>query len=474
MDERRRYGRRRTVRWFLGVAGLLAFVGMITWAGSAGRDLAQAADRPTGVEEWLMQTMKRLIAPAAEQLIPKFEPLGPPSEVLRLTLDQAMALFLKQNLDLIMVNYGIDAAKGRQITARLFPNPTLAVNTLSAYTQGCTMDTCGAVAPTLSQLFEVAGRRGFRIRAAELDSLSAEARFEDAVRQLGFTLKETYFRVQRRRGHLAIDQDVLDSLVKLLPGTLDKTKRTGSELDRVRVGLLTVNSEALVLQGIQQLEEVSGDLRMMLRLPPDVELDLQTDLTYYRPMIQPNLTRLLEYALENRPDIRALRFVRDKRKSELQLARAIRYPNVTAQLGYSVQGPRGPDNQQQWGLSLSAPLPVFDRNQGGIVEAEVAVRAAETDIDKTTVTIQNEVAVAYRKFLQGQKLVEATNGAIERAAMLFRTAQQGYAKNEIGILDLESTRRAYADTRESHLEAVFGYQQSVLNLERSSGRDVMF
>jgi len=235
-----------------------------------------------------------------------------------------------------------------------------------------------------------------------------------------------------------------------------------------------VNSESLVLRDMQQLEEVAGDLRTLLRLSPDIELDLQTDLTYYRPMIQPSLTRLLEYALENRPDIRAQRFVLDKRKTELQLARAIRYPNVTAQLGYSVQGPRGPDNQQQWGLSLSAPLPVFDRNQGAIVEAEVAVRTADTDIEKTKVLIQNEVAVAYRKFLQSQRLVEAMTGTIERASMLFRAAQQGYARNEIGILDLESTHRAYADTRENYLEAVFGYQQSVLNLERSSGRDVMF
>jgi len=474
MDTRSRYERRRTVHWFLGLAAAVAFVVMIVSVGLVRSDLVQAADRPTTTEEWLMQTMKRLIAPQVETLIPKFEPHRPPSEVLRLTLDQAMALFLKQNLDLIMANYGIDTAKGRQITARLFPNPTLSVNTLSSYTQDCNMDKCGAVAPTLSQLFEVAGKRGFRIRAAELDTLSAEARFEDAVRQLGFTLKETYFRVQRRRGHLVIDQDVLDSLVKLLPGSFDKIKRVGSELDRVRVGLLTVNSEASVLQDMQQLEEVSGDLRMMLRISPDVELDLQTDLTYYRPIIQPNLTLLLEYALENRPDIRALRFVRDQRKTESQLARAVRYPNVTAQLGYSVQGPRGPDNQQQWGVNLSAPLPVFDRNQGGIVEAEVAVRKAEVDIEKTSILIQNEVAVAYRKFLHSQKLVEATNGAIERASMLFRAAQQGYAKNEVGILDLESTRRAYGDTRESYLEAIFGYQQSVLNLERSSGRDIMF
>ena len=97
---------------FLGLVGVLVLVGTIVWAASGRTDLARAAALPVTVEEWLVQTMKRLISPAAEQLIPKFEPLHPPSEVLRLTLDQAMGLFLKQNLDLIMVNYGIDAAKG--------------------------------------------------------------------------------------------------------------------------------------------------------------------------------------------------------------------------------------------------------------------------------------------------------------------------------------------------------------------------
>ena len=472
MDMRSRYDRRRIGRCFVGLSAVLAIVGTIVSVGLVRSNLVQAADRPTSAEEWLMQTLKRLSAPQVETLIPKFEPFRPPSGVLRLTLDQAMGLFLKQNLDLIVVNYGIDAAKGRQITARLFPNPTLAVNTLSAYTQDCNMGTCGAVAPMVSQLFEVAGKRGFRIQAAELDALSAEARFEDAVRQLGFTLKETYFRVQRQRGHLAIDQDILEGLTKLFQSSPEKGKRIGSEVDKIRLGLLAVNAESEVLQDMQQVEEVSGELRMLLRLSPDVELGLDTDLTYYP--IDPNLARLVEYALENRPDIRALRLVRDKRKSELQLAQVVRYPNVTAQLGYSVQGPHGPDNQQQWGLNFSAPLPVFNRNQGGIVEAEVGVKTAEADIEKAIVTIQNEVAVAYRKFLHGRKLVEATNGAIERASMLFHSAQQGYSKNEVGILDLESTRRSYADTEENHLEAVFGYRQSWLRLERAAGRDITF
>ena len=475
MDMWRRKANQEPVRRIAGWASVWSLTALILLLGLPGIPPAFAENPATTIEEWMSQTLKRLFS--REKIEPRkptatAEPHVPPPGVMRLTLDEAMARFLELNLDLLISNYGIESSKGRQITAQLFPNPTLSVNTLSAYTQDCNLNKCGAVAPSLSQLFEVAGKRGYRIRAAELDTLSAEARFEDTIRQLGYTLKETYFSVQRQHGHLAVDQEVLDTMVKLLQGSSEKNDRTVSESDRVRLGLLTVNAEAEVLQDLQRIEEASGDLRMMLRISPDVELDLVTDLTF-RPT-KPDLPRLIQYALENRADIRALRIVRDKRKTELQLAKAARYPNVTAQLGYSMQGPRGPDNQQQWGFGLSAPLPVFNRNQGGIVEAEVALRTAEANVDKADVVIRNEVAVAFRKFVHGRRLVEATTGALDRASMLFRAAQEGYTKNQVGILDLENTRRSYGDTEESHLEALFGYQQSLLKLERAAGRDIMF
>jgi cobalt-zinc-cadmium efflux system outer membrane protein len=243
-----------------------------------------------------------------------------------------------------------------------------------------------------------------------------------------------------------------------------------SDLDRVRLGLMAVNADSEVLRDLQRIEEVSGDLRMMLRIPPDVELELETNLSYRTA--EPSFVQLLDYALENRPDIRAKRLTRDKRKTELQLAKAVRYPNVTTELGYMVQGPHGPDNQQQWALNFSVPLPVFNRNQGGIVEAEVAVMSVEADIEKTAIQIQNEVAVAYRKFIHGRKLVDATNGALQQASTLFRAAQQAFGKKEVGILDLENTRRSYADTEESYLEAIFGHQQNWLRLEWAAGRDI--
>lgn len=394
---------------------------------------------------------------------------SPASGVLRLSLEDALALFFRQNLDLIMENYGIEAAKGRQITARLFPNPTLSVNTFSAYTQDCNMTKCGAVVPTVSQLFEVAGRRGFRIEAAGFGTMSVEAKFEDAVRQLSFALKDAYFRVQRQRGHLRVDREVRDTLVQLFKNRPpDRTK--ASQTDTIRLKLMTVNAEAEVIQDRQMIEQRSGELRILLGIAADVDLELTTELTYRA--VFPHLSELLEYALENRPDIRAKRLIRDKRTSEFKLAQAIRYPNITADLGYMIQGPKGPDNQQQWTMNLSAPLPVFDRNQGGIVEAASNSRIADADVQKTEIEIQNNVIVAYRKFLLSQELHEATRGALARASELFQFQQEQYLKDLLPIVDLENARRAYADASEDYLEAVFGHEEAWLELERAAGRDL--
>ncbi|MDE3051561.1 MAG: hypothetical protein KGJ48_16875, partial [Nitrospirota bacterium] len=60
------------------------------------------------------------------------------SKALRLSVNDALALFLSQNLDVLIAKYGIEYSKGQQITAALFPNPVATIGTLSSFTQGRT------------------------------------------------------------------------------------------------------------------------------------------------------------------------------------------------------------------------------------------------------------------------------------------------------------------------------------------------
>ena len=93
-------------------------------------------------------------------------------------------MFLQQNLDVLIAKYGIEHSKGQEITAKLFPNPVMSIGTLSSFTQGLTPASSGQLFIQAQQLFELAGKRGYRIESAGFGIQSTEASFEDAIRQL--------------------------------------------------------------------------------------------------------------------------------------------------------------------------------------------------------------------------------------------------------------------------------------------------
>jgi outer membrane protein, heavy metal efflux system len=338
-----------------------------------------------------------------------------PPPVLRLSLNEAIALFLRQNFDLIVSNFGIDAAKGQQITAKLFPNPVLLVNTETSFTQGNSLRRSGQITSTVQQLFEMAGKRGYRIESAAFGAQSAEANFEDAIRQLGFTLKDAYYRVQLAQRRLAIAEENRDRFARILEvNTIRFKKGYIAEVDLIRIRLQIVDFQAQVIQAIQEADQGRADLRVLLSVTPAVELLLTTELDYHR--VEPDIEMLRVVAMDARPDIRAKRLTQSQRLADLKLAKAYRYPDVTIGAGYAVQGAHGPDNPQMPILNFNVPLPIFNRNQGGIVQSEVAAQVADADLKKTIIQVESEVDVAYRTYPKPPPCGGLSSGCLRRCA----------------------------------------------------------
>src|SRR5574341_2211970 len=310
----------------------------------------------------------------------------PSPSAMRLSQDEAVALFLRQNFDLLITKFGIDYAKGQQITARLFPNPILSVSTLGAFGQQQTLTRSGQVYPQVQQLFEMAGKRGYRMESAGFGARSAEANFEDAIRQLTFTVKDAYYRVQLAQRRLALAEENRDLFSRILEvNTIRFKKGYIAEVDLIRIRLQVVDFQSQVIQSIQEAETAKADLRILLTLLPSTELVLTTELDY-RP-VDPDIMMLRRVALDSRPDIRVRRFLQSQRVADLKLARAYAVPDFTVGGGYAVQGANGPDNQQKIILNFGVPLPLFNPHQGGIMQAEGAVQVADADLQKTLVQV---------------------------------------------------------------------------------------
>lgn len=390
-------------------------------------------------------------------------------QTMRLSLDDAIALFLKQNYRLLVEKYGIESAKAREITAGLFPNPELSVGLFSSVTQGCNTALCGGVMPQLSQLFLVAGKRGFRIESAALGTAATETAFEDTIRQLRFTVKDAYYRVQAGKEHLAIDEQIRSRLQGILAGITPEIKPVVSERKRIRVELLKLKADREVIKDVRAIEVANADLRILLGLPPETKLELVTPLRYVP--VAPDLKKLRQELAQKRPDLRTKQILQAKRKRELKLAQAMQYPDVTVGAGVMLQGPRGPDNQQQWALGLSVPLPVFDRNQGELRRSAAAVQTADADLQGALNEAINDLMSAAERFMQSQRLIELYHaGILDRALSLLELARQAYQEGELDILGLVDAVRTANETKEDYVETLYRYHRDALELERAAGQ----
>lgn len=395
-----------------------------------------------------------------------------PGPILRLSLDEAVALFLRQNFDLLISKFGIEYAKAQQITARLFPNPVLSVGTVGAIGQGQTLARTGQIYPQIQQLFEMAGKRGYRIESAAFGARSAEANFEDAIRQLTFTVKDTYYRVQLAQRRLALAEENRDRFTRILEvNTIRFKKGYIAEVDLIRIRLQVVDFQSQIIQAIQEANQARADLRVLLGLSPTVDLLLTTELDYHP--VEPDIAVLRKLALETRPDIRMKRLVQSQRMADLRLAKAYRIPDITAGAGIALQGPQGPDNQQQLGFSLGVPLPLFNRNQGGIAQAEVSVQVADAELQKAIVQVENDVEIAYRNLLESRRLVETYRGGVlEDARLTLTIVEKAYERGGATIIDLLDAARTSRTIQQNYIETLFNYQRNLFLLENAVGREI--
>lgn len=415
---------------------------------------SNSADRPTAADSAVAQA-----APT-------------PTPTLRLSLAEGISLFLRQNVDLLMAKYGIESSKGQQITARLFPNPYASLGLETSPVQGRTLANSGQIYPQIQQLFELAGKRGYRIESAAFGTQSAEAAFEDTVRQLSFAVKDAYYRIQLAQRRLALAEENRDRFSRILEVNTSRFKKGYiAEVDLIRIRLQFIDFQSQVIQTIQEAESARSDLRQLLRISPLTQLELTTDLDYKR--LDPDITRLRTIAKDTRPDIRAKRLTFSQQEANLKLARAYRIPDVTVGAGYAVQGSQGPDNSNQMAFSFGVPLPLFNRNQGGIMQAEAALQAAEADLGKTLNQVENQVDVAYRNLLQSRQLVEAfLSGVLDDARSTFTIVERAYERGGATLLDLLDAARTSRTIQQNYIEALFNYQRHVIQLESAVGQDI--
>jgi len=422
------------------------------------RDAIWPAPRPLGSA---LAAYKPPAEPPRPSQVSPLEPTG----VLR--LEEVLRMALLQNPELSATAFEVRAADARAIQAGLLPNPELE---LELEDFGGTGELRGTQASEstfqLSQLIELGGKRARRLRASGLErdlagwdyeakrlevlTEATKAFIEVLVAQDRIALTEETMRLSEQVLHAA-EERIKAGKVAAIEATRARVEVSNArrEVDHARSALDAARKRLASSWGGTRpaFERASGSLDAgVLPVPPAEELS-------QRLSQNPDLAR---WAVEMASRQAALRVEERKRIPDVTVSGGVRLVNETDDTSFVVR--------------LSLPLALFDRNQGGVLEARHRLAGAEEERRATEVRLAAALAEAYQALLSAYRDVTVIQQeALPAAQEAFDVATEGYRQGKVGFLDVLDAQRTLVETRGQYLEALSAYHKAVADAERLIG-----
>jgi len=353
------------------------------------------------------------------------------------------------------------AVRANEITAGLRPNPTASY--VADQLGNGNVDQQHTV--TISQPIELGGKRQRRIESAQAGSRVSEAELNDVRRQVVAQVKKAFTDALAAEATLKLATENLR--------TLDEVERVNrlradrgdiAELELLRIQVQRFAFARDLGDARQALDVARIALRAAIG-PDAVARDFAVDgeLAYREVALDRDL--LLERGLASRPDVRAADAARVRAHADLNLARANAWWDFAPQVLYERIG-----SDNTFGLGVSIPLRVFDRNQGEIARTKAEIERAsylrEVTLAQVRAEVETALAVALNERDKARQLIEVY---LPRAAKARDTVDFAYRRGGLSVLDLLDAQRTYRETALEQVRALSNYWTAIYQLEAAVG-----
>ena len=394
---------------------------------------------------------------------------APPSGPL--TIDAAVREAMDHNLTLLAERFNVTVAEAAVVTASLRPNPVVTANLMAP--QQSLID--AGISPTeqvvrTDVVFERGGKRARRIDTARLAQSVAELQVLNTVRSLILDVESAFTEVQLAELNLALAREnltALDDIVRVNTNRVRTGDLSAVELSRSQLEALHFQNE--VRQQETKLRVARNQLSTLLGRGPNgdalaVTGDLRRD---PGPIGYDDLYR---QALARRPDVQAARTDQARSVADLRLQLANGRVDYTVsgeyhrQEGAAIRG-------NSVGVFFSAPLPLFNRNQGEIARARIVTRQAETRLQAVEMDVSNQAANAFAEYSTARDVLDTLERQMLAQAREVRSATEyAYRRGEASLIEFLDAVRAFNDTMQSYNEARAQYARSLYTLDSIRGK----
>lgn len=374
---------------------------------------------------------------------------NPVSDTIKLSLPAAEKIFLQKNLSLLAAKYNIDANQALIQQAKLWDNPVL--NTDQDMYDGKlfrhTAD-YGQVYVQVMQLVRTAGKRSKLAQLATDNTILAKEQFDDVMRSLRYTLRNDLLEINHQLKIKRVYETEITELQHLIAGMDAELKAGNIALkDNIRLKALLFGLQNELVNVQSAILPVESEIRLLLQ---------SGDSSFIQPVVTykfselttagiPSSDGLLQSAILNRPDAKMAQTALDFQKHNLIYQKALAKPDISIGTEFDQRNSYAPN---YFGLAVSLPLNIFNRNQGNIRSVEFSIKQQETLTNLELNRLRNEVDAAADKFRYLQQVnnlqqLEFSNKYDE----LFQNMVNSYRARQISLLELIDFIDTYKDTK---------------------------
>ena len=402
-------------------------------------------------------------------------PDAAPPPAAPLTLDQIIQATLWADPYLRAGFESIPQAQAEALTASLFPNPQLYISqTLLPLTRPFTPTRQGG-----PPQFDVGirypidwflfGKRAAALQSAVIGVRVAEAEFADRVRQRVLEATLRYYDLLEAKALETLAEQELENL-RRIEEVVARAVATGAapRLDLQLVQLNRLQAEQNRREAEKNRLIAAAQLRIVLgRSEADALFDVAGDIRDVPCPELPSLEEAYALAVEERPDLAALRLRLQQSEANQRVEQSKARPNITPFLGYTRQFQQKsmamPD-ASSFGFGMETHLPLFDRNQGNRLKAMSLTAQSHYQLQAALVQLRAEVEQSF------QELRTAAANARSVAQQQLKLATEvrdsivkAYEAGGRPLLDVLDAQRNYHETYRLFI-------RSQANLARASAR----
>lgn len=384
-----------------------------------------------------------------------------------LTLPNALRYALLNNPELAAFGWQLRTADARILQASLFPNPALGIEAENIGGSGMYSGLSVAeYTVMISQPILTGGEIDKRTRVAKLERHLAGWDYEAKRLELFTHVAQRFVDVLAAQRKLGVAQQTYD-LAQQVYQTVASQVQAGavSPIEQTRATAQRALSRVDLQRAEHALEAARTALAEVLGLPMPSFAKVTGELS--PPLPPPSLDVLTGFLPQN-PALARWDTILDKRQAEVELAEAEGLPDLTP--GVGVRRFQG-TNDTAVIVSLSVPLPLFDRNQGNVQAAEAEVNRAQRQRQAASLRLYSRLGQRYQQLLAAQ---QAATGLAQQALPAARSAyaavRTAYQRGERGFLDVLIAQRTLFEIQTRHVDALAEYHRTVAAIERLIGQ----